>query len=356
MDDFFKWRFPIGRLFGMTIRVHIIYVLVLLGLMLRFGLDKNAAQGIWIDVLLLATIVVVSTLLHEMGHCFGARSVGGEADEIMLWPLGGVAEISYLPANPWAHFVTVACGPLVNVVICLLSGLALAFCFDPPIRPAFNLLWYPFRDDMGLYHMTLWGGGAHHTSSLTVMAVVWTFYINWFLLLFNVLLIGLPYDGGGLGRSILWPYVGYHRATMYMVTTGFIISGLMFMGVFIWVDLQGLAFLSVYTFLMCRREWINLEGRGEESLFGYDFSAGYTSLEKDMPAQQSPPRKKQNFIQRYLQRRNARRVQREQELQEAEERRMDELLEKIQREGKQSLTDEENRFLKRVSDRYRNRH
>jgi hypothetical protein len=34
---------------------------------------------------------------------------------------------------------------------------------------------------------------------------------------------------------------------------------------------------------------------------------------------------------------------------------MDELLDKIQRQGKQSLTEEENRFLKRVADKYRNR-
>ena len=35
---------------------------------------------------------------------------------------------------------------------------------------------------------------------------------------------------------------------------------------------------------------------------------------------------------------------------------MDELLEKVQREGMAALTDEERRFMKRVSDRYRNRH
>ena len=43
-------------------------------------------------------------------------------------------------------------------------------------------------------------------------------------------------------------------------------------------------------------------------------------------------------------------------LREAEELRMDELLEKVQSQGLSALTDEERRFLKRVSDRYRNRH
>ena len=41
------------------------------------------------------------------------------------------------------------------------------------------------------------------------------------------------------------------------------------------------------------------------------------------------------------------------ELREAEDRRMDELLEKVQRDGLQSLSDEERRFLTRVSARYR---
>ena len=40
---------------------------------------------------------------------------------------------------------------------------------------------------------------------------------------------------------------------------------------------------------------------------------------------------------------------------EADEQRMDQLLDKIQREVKGALTDEERRFLKRVSERYRNR-
>ena len=100
---------------------------------------------------------------------------------------------------------------------------------------------------------------------------------------------------------------------------------------------------------------ITLETGGEESLFGYDFSQGYTSLERDEPPRKKPRRRKVNFFQRWLQRRAARKLQREQERQLAEEQRMDELLAKIQREGRQSLTDEENRFLKRVADKYRNR-
>jgi hypothetical protein len=30
-------------------------------------------------------------LLHEFGHAFACRQTGGEADTIVLWPLGGIA-------------------------------------------------------------------------------------------------------------------------------------------------------------------------------------------------------------------------------------------------------------------------
>jgi hypothetical protein len=111
-------------------------------------------------------------------------------------------------------------------------------------------------------------------------------------------------------------------------------------------------FLALFIFLACRRQWILLETGGEESAFGYDFSQGYTSLDKEP---QAPPQKKPNFIQRWLQARAAKKAQREQEQREADEKRLDELLEKVQRQGLQALTDEERRFMQRVSARYRNR-
>jgi hypothetical protein len=90
----------------------------------------------------------------------------------------------------------------------------------------------------------------------------------------------------------------------------------------------------------------------EEGPFGYDFSAGYTSLEKD---DEPPPKpKRPGFITRWWQARKARKAAREAEARAKEEERMDQLLEKIARSGKGSLTDEERRFLERVSARKRN--
>ena len=90
----------------------------------------------------------------------------------------------------------------------------------------------------------------------------------------------------------------------------------------------------------------------EASSMGYDFSQGYTSLERedDPPPQ---PKPKPNWFQRMRQQWTERRAKRDQERRQSEERRLDEILEKIHREGKQSLTPEEQRFLQRLSNRNR---
>ena len=90
----------------------------------------------------------------------------------------------------------------------------------------------------------------------------------------------------------------------------------------------------------------------DEGPFGYDFSAGYTSLEKD---EEPPPQpKRPGFIKRWWEARKARKAARAAEQRQKDEERMDQLLEKIARSGQASLTDEERQFLKRVSARKRN--
>src|SRR5258708_755157 len=55
-------------------------------------------------------------LLHEFGHSLACRQVGGRADLIVLWPLGGVAFVAP-PQRPGAVLWSLAAGPLVNVAL-----------------------------------------------------------------------------------------------------------------------------------------------------------------------------------------------------------------------------------------------
>lgn len=47
--------------------------------------------------LLLGPVLLLTVLIHELGHCLAARSVGSEVQGILLWPLGGLAFIGKTP-------------------------------------------------------------------------------------------------------------------------------------------------------------------------------------------------------------------------------------------------------------------
>jgi hypothetical protein len=90
----------------------------------------------------------------------------------------------------------------------------------------------------------------------------------------------------------------------------------------------------------------------DDGVFGYDFSQGYTSLEAGSPKVR-PHR--ESALKRWRRRRSDLRRQRREAREAAEESRMDEILAKLHQNGRSSLTDEERRFLNRVSAKIRNR-
>src|SRR5687768_14584198 len=102
----------------------------MIGLIGREAFREGAPPGSWQDAAMLMGLLFLSVLLHEFGHCFAARYMDGEADEILLWPLGGLAMCRSLPHTPLAHFVVAAGGPLVTLGLCLISAGALFFAFN----------------------------------------------------------------------------------------------------------------------------------------------------------------------------------------------------------------------------------
>jgi Zn-dependent protease len=351
MRDPLSWSIPLGRLFGINVRVHLLFPLVGVALLLQTFKD-GMPRGLWIDVLWLQIIAFVSILLHEFGHCFAGRYMDGEATDILMWPLGGLAYVD-VPHTPRANLVTAVGGPAVNLVLCIVSALVLIFVLEPGFQPPWNPMQPPLRsDDSGLVLLRYLNGTEHPVDAPLVLLAARIFWLNMFLFLLNVLIIGFPLDGGRIFQALLWPYFGYRKATLAAVFAGFVF--MLIVGVYgIVVERVLWLCLAAFMYFSCKHQWFLLETGGDESLLGYDFSQGYTSLERDEPPPE--PRKKQSWLQRWQQRRAARRLQRDQELRETEERRMDELLQKVQNHGLNSLSDEEKRFLKRVSDRYRNR-
>jgi hypothetical protein len=93
------------------------------------------------------------------------------------------------------------------------------------------------------------------------------------------------------------------------------------------------------------------EADWEEDLFSYDFSQGYTSLERTM----DPPRKPSSSMRRWLENRREMRRRKRQWMEQEEERQVDAILIRLHEKGMAGLTAKERAVLQRVSARYRNR-
>ena len=91
--------------------------------------------------------------LHEFGHALACRQVGGTANRIVLWPLGGVAYIDP-PARPAATLWSIAAGPLVNVILAGVSYELTMWAWDSGWKltapNAYRLLWSVLAINLGL--------------------------------------------------------------------------------------------------------------------------------------------------------------------------------------------------------------
>jgi len=160
-------------------------------------------------------------LLHEFGHVLACRQVGGEANQIMLWPLGGVAYVDP-PPRPGAYLWTMTAGPLVNIAL----------------LPALSAFWILTRS-LGWRHSM--------PNTYIFLRSVWA--IDLVLLIFNLLPI-YPLDGGQILRSLLWFVVGRARSLMAVTILGVLgVAGLLLIAV--WTHSVGLGVLSLFMLLSC---------------------------------------------------------------------------------------------------------
>src|SRR6201997_1165574 len=146
---------------------------------------------LWNILEYLALFLIV--LLHEFGHALACRQVGGNANRIVLWPLGGVAYVDP-PPRPGATLWSIAAGPLVNVAL-----IPILFAVGILIRSA------------GLADAAPNAYALLRTVSL----------INLGLLIFNILPI-YPLDGGQILRSLLWFMLGRARSLLVATILGFV--------------------------------------------------------------------------------------------------------------------------------------
>ena len=206
--------FRLFQLFGIEVFLHWSWFLVaLLEVSYRSRLYSSIVWNIF-EYLTLFGIV----LMHEFGHSLACRQVGGKSDQIVLWPLGGVAYVAP-PPRPGATLWSIAAGPLVNVILFpILSGLLM----------------------MGL---PLGADGANF------LRAVWL--INVVLLVFNLLPI-YPLDGGQILRSLLWFVVGRARSLLIASAIG-LVGVAALIGLALWQRQIWLGIIAVFILFNCWR-------------------------------------------------------------------------------------------------------
>jgi Zn-dependent protease len=186
------WAPRIGRLFGIEIRVHVTFFLLLAFLGFAHWLPERDLRAAFVGVAFFS-LLFICVVLHELGHALAARQFGIKTQDITLLPIGGVARLERMPEKPIQELWVAIAGPLVNVVIA--GGLFLGLKATGQWQP--------------LEQVSTTGGN--------LVERLWA--ANLFLVIFN-LLPAFPMDGGRVLRAFLAMGMPYAKATRLAARVG----------------------------------------------------------------------------------------------------------------------------------------
>jgi Zn-dependent protease len=345
MSDSFSWSIPLGRIGGVSVRLHIALTLFVVGELLQASLTRGfpvASHAAWLALLLL------TLALHEIGHALAAWRLGVERDDLLLWPLGNIAIPTLSYTRGTEAMLVAAAGPAMNLFLAFVSAIGLNLA-------GAQMVFYPFGNSEGGGAPILADGKTLAATFTPLWYLGWFGFLNWIMFLANMI-PALPFDNGRIFRGI---FEGPTRDTLvgpWVARTCAFVLGLAGLirlvtsrpGGFVMIG------IGVVVYMVARLESRMLEEGGylDDTLFGYDFSQGYTSL--DAGAATVRPRR-EGALKRWRNRRSEARRQRRIAKEAAQDQRTDEILAKLHSQGRSSLTDEENRFLIRVSAEYKKR-
>lgn len=199
---------------GITVSLHWSWFLVALW---HTSHTRQYENNGWAMLQYLALFCIV--LLHEFGHSLACRQVGGRAERIVLWPLGGIAFVSP-PRRAGAVLWSIAAGPLVNVALvpvlfALHAGAALL--------------------------------GFQGTDLYTFISTLQT--TNLVLLVFNLLPV-YPLDGGQILQAVLWFFLGELRS-LYVATLIGLVGAVSVLGFALYTQSIWLGVMAFFVLSTC---------------------------------------------------------------------------------------------------------
>jgi Zn-dependent protease/predicted transcriptional regulator len=233
------WSFRIARIDGIDIKVHISFFLILILGAVEWGGLTGTVDGALFGVVLMILLFTCVTL-HELGHSIVAKLFGIPVREIILFPLGGVSNITKNPDKPLHDLLISIAGPLVNVLIALILAVVLGRV------GVVSLL-----DGQGMVQEL-------QTPSLQGM-LLWLLAANATLVIFN-LIPAFPLDGGRAFRAILAMFLGYRRATRIASLVGQLLA--IVMGIYALISGNFvLALIAVIIFFGANQETATAESK-----------------------------------------------------------------------------------------------
>ncbi len=230
-----NWSFPLAKVKGIKIQVHVTFVLVLIWAAMEWGLTRSlgvtgAFYGIFYTLLLFLCVT-----LHELAHSLVAMHYGVQVRDITLLPIGGLARLEGELKRPAHEFWVAIAGPAVNVLLAVALG-------------AIAVPWFGMHalQDFGLLLRRLNGLGLERLLLDLLMA-------NVGLAIFN-LLPAFPMDGGRVLRALLASRTNELNATRIAMRVGqgmAVLLGLL--GIF--TGALNLVLIATFIFAGARMEW-----------------------------------------------------------------------------------------------------
>jgi Zn-dependent protease len=189
-----RWSINLFRIRGIRLSLHWSFPILVVWAAYK-GWTEGAFEGAaWSVAATLTCFACV--VLHEMGHSLTAMRFGVNVRQILLTPIGGIAQFDRIPKRPSQELLITIAGPLVNFAIA-----ALLWCFlDLPSGWNPQLAGQSLRD---FGRIILW----------------WNIGVG----LFN-LIPAFPMDGGRIVRALLAIRLPYLRATFWAASLGKLIT------------------------------------------------------------------------------------------------------------------------------------
>jgi Zn-dependent protease len=340
MNESMSLSFYLGRWHGVPIRVHSLFVAVA-AFIFFLAMAPGGSEPVT-SALSAVVILFLSVFAHELAHAVAVARFGGVCESLVIGPLGGLGTIDP-PRDRQAELVTALAGPATNLALALVA-IPLLLAAQVSLTPLASVL----------------APGELLTGEWWVVALKLTFWINGTLLIVN-LLPAYPLDGARLMRSLVSSSLDYRSAGYVLVRVSKLSA--LALCLLAWLERDALLagvlptwlpllMLATWVYCAAQQEAARLDdGDWDEDLSNYDFSQGYTSLERTFDAPRRPGTSVRRWLQQRSEMRRRKRIAREQD----EERQVDDILVRLHERGMNGLSAKERALLNRVSERLRNR-